>query len=422
MYPTLQSAQPVPTMNVNMNVNMAGIPGSYRLTCHAKKLEAKDGLHVAALGSSSDPYVKIIGMNNQIAGKSNVETKSLNPKWKPFEVDTLACGGLDCPIMLQVYDWDKDGKDDFIGETRTSLRELTTRIGQPFELINMKKRGRAFYKNSGYFYVDFVEALAVNTKHAKVFHFEMSAKGLDIKDFISSDPFLVIYGCPKVYNAFGMAYGVNGLKPYTKLPKNGKKSKYSGIAGQPVVIYMSKPIMSNLNPKWEPFTLESRLMGGPNGNIRIEVWDWDKSGQHDFIGAADVNVRDILVEGAMIPLINPSRKSEGLYRNSGVLHVNVARPALDVQPVNELTCHSVRVRFAGEKLASRDLFSKSDPFMTIKNTAGNIIYRSEEYMNERNPEFKEVILSTINCGGLDGSFQLLCGIGIAVANMMLLVK
>ena len=419
-YPTVATVPmagvPVGTVPVAGVVPVPGAPGAvavqpfvpgppgFKITCHAKKVEAKDGVHIAALGSTSDPFLVIKSCaTNAIAGKSGVDMKTVNPKWKPFEVDTMACGGMNAWIMVQIYDWDKDGKHDFIGETRTTLQELTTKIGAPIELINMKKRGRAFYKNSGVLYVDAVEPLTMSTRHAKVFQFDFAAKNLDIKDVsLSSDPFFVIYGTPKIYNAFGMAIGKSYLKPYTRKAGSTKKSKYSGISGKQVVIYRSKPIMRNLNPKWEPFTLESRLCGGPNGRLRVEVWDWDKSGEHDFIGSAEMTLSELLVEGAKFPLINKEKQSRALYYNSGIFEVKSAKPAAGVKTVNELTIHGARVIFAADKLASRDLFSKSDPFITIKNSAGNLIYRSEEYMNKRDPVFKEVMLSTVNCGGLDG--------------------
>jgi hypothetical protein len=166
--------------------------------------------------------------------------------------------------------------DDLIGEFRTTLTELTSKLNVRIDIINMKKRGRAFYKNSGRFTVLAVEAIAMASKHAKCVKFKFEGKGLDRKDISGrSDPYFAIFGCPKVFNAYGGVWG-STMSAYTnnkpqKQGKQGKKSKYSGVSTTPVMIYKSKPVIKNLNPSWDPFLLESRLCGGPSGQLTIEV-------------------------------------------------------------------------------------------------------------------------------------------------------
>jgi len=197
----------------------------------------------------------------------------------------------------------------------------------------------------------------------------------------------------------------------TKLnPKVGKavnpskKSKYSGISSSPVLIYKSKAIMKTLNPKWDPFVLESRLCGGPNSPLTIEVYDYDSDGTHDFIGSFKTTLKELIVEGAVFPLINKDKKGLAFYRNSGTIKVVAAAPTA-TPTTNELAITQAKVTFGCSQLASRDVFSKSDPFITISGPNGAQIYRSEEYMNERNPTFKEILLPVVNCGGLDGQLK-----------------
>jgi hypothetical protein len=55
-------------------------------------------------------------------------------------------------ILFRIFDWNKSGKEDLIGEFKASLRELLTgaQSGKDFEIIHpeMKKKKRG-YKNSG---------------------------------------------------------------------------------------------------------------------------------------------------------------------------------------------------------------------------------------------------------------------------------
>eukprot|EP01107_Rhizomastix_libera_P013627 TRINITY_DN380_c0_g1_i11.p1 TRINITY_DN380_c0_g1~~TRINITY_DN380_c0_g1_i11.p1 ORF type:complete len:609 (+),score=194.81 TRINITY_DN380_c0_g1_i11:38-1828(+) len=382
-------------------------PAAFKITAKANKLDSKDG--VTGMGGTSDPFVTIKNAAGSSCGKSQVIMKDLSPKWAPFEVDAIQCGGVDAPILVQVFDWDKDGKDDFIGEYRTTLREMQTKMNAEFALINNSKRGRPFYKNSGYFTVVGMEAIAAASKNAKVAEFVFSAKDLDRKDISGkSDPYFVIYGTPKVLNAFGGAWGATMGKKPMKAPKPGKApkaSKYAGVSGKPVMVFKSKPVMKTLDPTWEPFVFESRLCGGSNCPMTISVYDWDENGTHDIIGSFTCTFADLMVEGAVFPVINHHKKENvPFYKNSGLFKVKSAKPST-VIPVDELTIQAVVLGLGGHDLASRDTFSKSDPFVQLKNAAGQVIYRSEEYMNDKKPTFKEVTVPVVNCGGLDGSIN-----------------
>ena len=67
-----------------------------------------------------------------------------------------------------------------------------------------------------------------------------------------------------------------------------------GLTWQP--IYRSKPIMNNLNPKWEPFAIDmGRLCGGDRTkNFLVKVWDWQKNGKHGSMGSFETNVNSLL--------------------------------------------------------------------------------------------------------------------------------
>ncbi|XP_063953794.1 copine-8-like isoform X1 [Lytechinus pictus] len=91
-------------------------------------------------------------MSYTICHKTEVIKNSLDPVWRPFSlmVRTLCNGDLDRTIKVECYDWDSDGSHDLIGEFNTNMRELSTRKGTTFDLINPKKaKKKKSYKNSG---------------------------------------------------------------------------------------------------------------------------------------------------------------------------------------------------------------------------------------------------------------------------------
>uniref|UniRef100_A0AAQ4QWU5 Copine 8 n=1 Tax=Gasterosteus aculeatus aculeatus TaxID=481459 RepID=A0AAQ4QWU5_GASAC len=79
----------------------------------------------------SDPYLIFYRSNEDstftICHKTEVVKNTLNPVWQAFKIPVRAlCNGdYDRTIKVEVYDWDRDGGHDFIGEFSTSYRELS---------------------------------------------------------------------------------------------------------------------------------------------------------------------------------------------------------------------------------------------------------------------------------------------------------
>ncbi|RXN35390.1 copine-8-like isoform X2 [Labeo rohita] len=90
----------------------------------ANKLDKKDFF------GKSDPFMVFYRSNEDgtftICHKTEVVKNTLNPVWQPFTIPVRAlCNGdYDRTIKVEVYDWDRDGSHDFIGEFTTSYREL----------------------------------------------------------------------------------------------------------------------------------------------------------------------------------------------------------------------------------------------------------------------------------------------------------
>ncbi|XP_035168884.1 copine-5-like, partial [Oxyura jamaicensis] len=89
-----------------------------------------------------------------ICHKTEVVRNTLNPVWPAFAIPVRAlCNGdYDRAIKVEVYDWDRDGSHDFIGEFTTSYRELARGQSQfnVYEVVNpRKKMKKKKYLNSG---------------------------------------------------------------------------------------------------------------------------------------------------------------------------------------------------------------------------------------------------------------------------------
>ncbi|XP_016107886.1 copine-8 [Sinocyclocheilus grahami] len=118
----------------------------------ANKLDKKDFF------GKSDPFLVFYRSNEDgtftICHKTEVVKVNLNPVWQAFKIPVRAlCNGdFDRTIKVEVYDWDRDGGHDFIGEFSTSYRELSRGQSQfnVYEVINPKKKAKKKkYLNSG---------------------------------------------------------------------------------------------------------------------------------------------------------------------------------------------------------------------------------------------------------------------------------
>uniref|UniRef100_A0A672YG99 C2 domain-containing protein n=1 Tax=Sphaeramia orbicularis TaxID=375764 RepID=A0A672YG99_9TELE len=118
----------------------------------ANKLDKKDFF------GKSDPFLVFYRSNEDgtftICHKTEVVKNNLNPVWQSFTIPVRAlCNGdYDRTVKVDVYDWDRDGSHDFIGEFTTSYRELSRGQSQfnVYEVLNPKKKGKKKkYVNSG---------------------------------------------------------------------------------------------------------------------------------------------------------------------------------------------------------------------------------------------------------------------------------
>jgi hypothetical protein len=107
----------------------------------------------------SDPFLRVSRVNEDGGAipvfKTEVVMNNLSPTWKPIitSMQRLCNGDPYRPVLLECFDWDKDGSHDLIGTCRTSLDDLSKRAasGERLQLINAAKRTKvgASYTHSG---------------------------------------------------------------------------------------------------------------------------------------------------------------------------------------------------------------------------------------------------------------------------------
>uniref|UniRef100_A0A8D0GDY2 Copine-3 n=1 Tax=Sphenodon punctatus TaxID=8508 RepID=A0A8D0GDY2_SPHPU len=103
---------------------LSGNDDYVELSFSARKLDDKDFF------SKSDPFLEIFRMNDdatqQLVHRTEVVMNNLNPAWKSFKVsvNSLCSGDQDRRLKCIVWDWDSNGKHDFIGEFSSTFKEM----------------------------------------------------------------------------------------------------------------------------------------------------------------------------------------------------------------------------------------------------------------------------------------------------------
>ncbi|XP_060799185.1 copine-4 [Neoarius graeffei] len=132
---------------------LSGNDDYVELAFSARKLDDKDFF------SKSDPFLEIFRVNDDGTGslvhRTETIMNNLNPVWKSFKVslNTLCSGDHERELKCTVWDWDSNGKHDFIGEFQTTFKDLKTAMDGKqlqWECINPKYQvKKKNYRNSG---------------------------------------------------------------------------------------------------------------------------------------------------------------------------------------------------------------------------------------------------------------------------------
>ena len=63
-----------------------------------------------------------------------------------------------------------------------------------------------------------------------------------------------------------------------------------------VLVHKTEVVKSTTDPKFDPFTLHFSQIGGPNGILKIESWDFNENGSHELLGTTDMEVTMVTFE------------------------------------------------------------------------------------------------------------------------------
>ncbi|XP_056901606.1 copine-4-like isoform X4 [Takifugu flavidus] len=132
---------------------LTGNDDHIELSFSARKLDDKDFF------TKSDPFLEIYRLNEdatmQLVYRTETVKNNLNPVWKRFKVslNSLCAGDHERKLQCTIWDWDSNGKHDYIGEFETTFKEMRGAIeGRQVQwlCINSKyKAKKKNYKNSG---------------------------------------------------------------------------------------------------------------------------------------------------------------------------------------------------------------------------------------------------------------------------------
>ena len=189
------------------------------------------------------------------------------------------------------------GDHDFLGRIETSLGSIVS-SGHFIAVLKDSTKKNSKIQISA-------EELKSNKEVAK---FQFRAEKLDKKDFFGkSDPFFVI----------------------SKKSTSGSDSW--------TVVKKSETIMKTLNPTWTPFEISVRDLsnGDHDRPLKIDVYDWNSNGTHDFIGSITTSLSKLnilFVEKTGVACINEEkkRKKGSSYKNSGMFFVQHCQ--IETQP------------------------------------------------------------------------------------------
>ncbi|KAL7398177.1 hypothetical protein ABVT39_005618 [Epinephelus coioides] len=380
----------------------------------ANKLDKKDFF------GKSDPFLVFYRSNEDgtftICHKTEVIKNTLNPVWQSFTIPVRAlCNGdYDRTVKVDVYDWDRDGSHDFIGEFTTSYRELSRGQNQfnVYEVLNPKKKGKKKkYINSG---TVTLLSFKVESEHTFV-DFIRGGTQLNFTvaiDFTASNgnpsqPTSLHYMSPYQMNAYAMAlkavgeiiqdYDSDKLFPAygfgAKLPPDGKISHGFPLSGD-----AENPNCVGIEGVLEAYfqSLRTVQLYGPTNfapvinkvaNCAAEITD---GSQYfvllmitDGVISDMVQTKEAVVNAASLPL--------------SIIIVGVGPAEFDA--MEELDGDEVRVSSRG-RLAERDIV-QFVPFRDYIDRSGNQVLSMARLAKDVLAEIPDQLLSFMKSRGIE---------------------
>jgi hypothetical protein len=88
-------------------------------------------------------------------------------------------------------------------------------------------------------------------------------------------------------------------------------------------VWESTRIDNSLDPRWSAVTISMATLcnGDIHRPLKIDIYDWEKSGKHVFMGqVTGISVSSLISNGATgFNVIEPEKQKRSNYKNSGTL-------------------------------------------------------------------------------------------------------
>uniref|UniRef100_A0AAQ5XDV7 C2 domain-containing protein n=1 Tax=Amphiprion ocellaris TaxID=80972 RepID=A0AAQ5XDV7_AMPOC len=353
----------------------------------ANKLDKKDFF------GKSDPFLVFYRSNEDgtftICHKTEVIKNTLNPVWQPFTIPVRAlCNGdYDRTVKVDVYDWDRDGSHDFIGEFTTSYRELSRGQNQfnVYEVLNPKKKGKKKkYINSGTVSSPTSTSICNPSQPTSLHYmspYQMNAYAMALK---AVGEIIQDYDSDKLFPAYGFG---------AKLPPDGKISHAFPLGGDG-----DNPNCVGIEGVLEAYfqSLRTVQLYGPTNfapvinkvaNCAAEITD---GSQYfvllmitDGVISDMVQTKEAVVNAASLPL--------------SIIIVGVGPAEFDA--MEELDGDEVRVSSRG-RLAERDIV-QFVPFRDYIDRSGNQVLSMARLAKDVLAEIPDQLLSFMRSRGIE---------------------
>ncbi|KTF94649.1 hypothetical protein cypCar_00018812, partial [Cyprinus carpio] len=186
---------------------LSGNDDYVELAFSAKKLDDKDFF------SKSDPFLEIFRVNDDgtasLVHRTETIMNNLSPVWKSFKVslNTLCSGDHERELKCTVWDWDSNGKHDFIGEFQTTFKEMKAAMDGKqiqWECINPKYQvKKKNYRNSGMVAIDFTASNGDPRNSCSLHYIHPYQPNEYLKALIAVGEICQDYDSDKMFPAFG---------------------------------------------------------------------------------------------------------------------------------------------------------------------------------------------------------------------------
>jgi len=291
----------------------------------ALKIRCKNLLHVGKIGMSNI-FLQFSRERNHIwerCGGTNAVRDDLSPSFNLLIISLLKLCHMQMERKIKVEALEianNDGqKPLLIGQLIVTPAELFEKgTGYEWELLDpARKRKSKSYKHSGILCFDELSVMVNTTKGVlqcdkRLFNnrtgcrvqFQMQAKHI---------PKMDLFGLSDPYCVFELQCGHGASKSWRE-------------------VFRTEVQDNTLNPVWLPRVLNVHDLceGEVDRKIRVKMYDYDKVGEHDYIGQFTMTLRQMLTSMLKFRVIDESKvgevgKSGDSYKHSGTVTFNAAQ-------------------------------------------------------------------------------------------------